>query len=92
MALGSLFQRRTWYVSPLILELKPLTISQLVTQLYDPANQRNPAKIDEVQSRLQHLQKSDHAWEIADFLLRERSPHHRFMGALTFTVKINVSG
>lgn len=69
-----------------------LIISQLVTQLYDPANQRNPAKIDEVQSRLQHLQKSQHAWEIADSLLRERSAHHRFMGALTFTVKINVSG
>ncbi|KAJ5665335.1 Armadillo-like helical [Penicillium maclennaniae] len=64
----------------------------LVTQLYDPANQRNPAKIDEVQSQLQHLQKSEHAWEIADSLLRERSAHHRFMGALTFTVKINVSG
>ncbi|KAJ5323818.1 Armadillo-like helical [Penicillium atrosanguineum] len=63
----------------------------LVTQLYDPANQRNPAKIDEVQSRLQHLQKSEYAWEIADSLLRERSAHHRFMGALTFTVKINVS-
>ncbi|KAJ5573886.1 uncharacterized protein N7459_008313 [Penicillium hispanicum] len=64
----------------------------LVTQLYDPANQRNPARINEIQTRLQLLQKSDHAWEIADSLLRERSAHHRFMGALTFTVKVNVSG
>ncbi|KAJ5758926.1 hypothetical protein N7520_006082 [Penicillium odoratum] len=64
----------------------------LVTQLYDPANQRNPARIDEIQNRLQHLQKGDHAWEIADSLLREPSAQHRFMGALTFTVKINVSG
>lgn len=70
----------------------PLTTFQLATQLYDPANQRNPTRIHDIQSRLQNLQKSDNAWAIADSLLRERSPHHRFMGALTFTVKINVSG
>ncbi|KAJ5708602.1 hypothetical protein N7488_008403 [Penicillium malachiteum] len=64
----------------------------LITQLYDPANQRNPTTINEIQTRLQQLQKGDHAWEIADSLLREQSAHHRFMGALTFTVKINVSG
>lgn len=67
-------------------------IVQLVTQLYDPANQRNPARINEIQLRLQQLQKGSYAWEIADFLLREHSAHHRFMGALTFTVKTNVSG
>ncbi|KAJ5784668.1 Armadillo-like helical [Penicillium pulvis] len=64
----------------------------LVTQLYDPANQRNPTRINEIQTRLQQLQKGEHAWEIADSLLHENSTHHRFMGALTFTVKINVSG
>ncbi|KAJ5099528.1 Armadillo-like helical [Penicillium argentinense] len=64
----------------------------LVTSLYDPANQRVPARINEIQKRLQQLQKGEDAWEIADSLLRERSAHHRFMGALTFTVKLNVSG
>ncbi|KAJ5266597.1 Armadillo-like helical [Penicillium angulare] len=67
-------------------------MSQLVTQLYDPANQRNPTTINEIQTRLQHLQKGENAWEIADSLLRQPSAHHRFMGALTFTVKVNVSG
>ncbi|CAL5871989.1 uncharacterized protein PFLUO_LOCUS6246 [Penicillium psychrofluorescens] len=64
----------------------------LVTELYDPANQRNPSKVNEIQARLQQLQKGEHGWMIADVLLREPSTHHRFIGALTFTVKINVSG
>lgn len=63
----------------------------LVTELYSPANQRNPARINDIQTRLQHLQRGDHAWQIADSLLRGPSAHHRFMGALTFTVKVNVS-
>ncbi|KAJ5319174.1 Armadillo-like helical [Penicillium brevicompactum] len=64
----------------------------LVTELYNPANQRDPARIHEIQARLQQLQKTDHAWAIADSLLHtEHSSQHRFMGALTFTVKINVS-
>lgn len=72
--------------------LKCSNCLQLVTQLYDPANQRSPARINEIQIRLQQLQKGNYAWEIADSLLREPSAHHRFMGALTFTVKTNVSG
>ncbi|KAJ5983521.1 hypothetical protein N7481_005620 [Penicillium waksmanii] len=63
----------------------------LVSQLYHPGNQRDPARINEIQARLQQLQKGENAWEIADSLLREPSAHHRFMGALTFTVKVNVS-
>ncbi|CAG8042975.1 unnamed protein product [Penicillium salamii] len=64
----------------------------LVTELYNPANQRDPARINEIQARLQQLQKTEHAWSIADSLLQnEHSSQHRFMGALTFTVKINVS-
>ncbi|KAJ5151481.1 uncharacterized protein N7482_010733 [Penicillium canariense] len=63
----------------------------LVAQLYAPANQRNPTRINDIQTRLQQLQRGDHAWQIADALLREPDAHHRFMGALTFTVKVNVS-
>ena len=63
-----------------------------MTQLYDTANQRNPTRINQIQNQLQDLQKGPHAWDIADSLLREHSAHHRFMGALTFTVKTNVSG
>lgn len=63
-----------------------------MTELYNPANQRDPAKIHEIQARLQQLQKTDYAWAIADSLLQTtHSSQHRFMGALTFTVKINVS-
>lgn len=69
-----------------------LTKNQLVTELYNPANQRDPARINEIQTRLQQLQKTENAWAIADSLLQnEHSAQHRFMGALTFTVKINVS-
>ncbi|KAJ5104854.1 hypothetical protein NUU61_002201 [Penicillium alfredii] len=64
----------------------------LVSELYLPTNQRNPTRINEIQARLQQLQKGDHAWAVADSLLqKDGSPHHRFIGALTFTVKINVS-
>lgn len=75
-----------------ISECLRLTKYQLVTDLYDPANQRDPARINEIQTRLQQLQKTDNAWAIADALLQHPdSVQHRFMGALTFTVKINVS-
>lgn len=63
----------------------------LVTELYSPANQRNPTRINDIHTRLQQLQRGEFAWQIADALLRGPSVHHRFMGALTFTVKVNVS-
>ncbi|KAI2788108.1 hypothetical protein POX_f08495 [Penicillium oxalicum] len=63
----------------------------LVTELYSPTNQRQPARINEIQARLQDLQRSEYAWQIADALLEGPTSHHRFMGALTFTVKVNVS-
>ncbi|KAJ5485678.1 hypothetical protein N7539_005666 [Penicillium diatomitis] len=63
----------------------------LVTELYSPANQRQPARINEIQARLQDLQRGEYAWQIADALLTGPTTHHRFMGALTFTVKVNVS-
>ncbi|KAF9894044.1 hypothetical protein FE257_009016 [Aspergillus nanangensis] len=61
----------------------------LVSQLYDPANTGNPAKIKAIQEHLQILQKSPHAWLIANDLLGDDSTGSRFFGALTFTVKIN---
>ncbi|KAL3431876.1 armadillo-type protein [Aspergillus tetrazonus] len=64
-------------------------VTQLVLELYDPANTGNPAKINEIQELLQNLQKGPHAWVIANCLLTEQSPDLRFFGALTFTVKIN---
>lgn len=73
-------------------KIQQLTKNQLVTELYNPANQRDPTRINEIQTRLQQLQKTENAWAIADSLLQsEHSAQHRFMGALTFTVKINVS-
>lgn len=66
-----------------------LTPSQLVSQLYDPANAGNPAKINLIQEHLQVLQKGPHAWIIANDLLSRDNTGLRFFGALTFTVKIN---
>lgn len=63
--------------------------SQLVSQLYDPANAGNPTKINFIQEHLQALQKGPHAWLIANDLLGSDNPGLRFFGALTFTVKIN---
>ncbi|KAF5855536.1 hypothetical protein ETB97_009009 [Aspergillus alliaceus] len=61
----------------------------LVSQLYDPANTGNPAKIKAIQEHLQILQKGPQAWLIANDLLSDESTDLRFFGALTFTVKIN---
>ncbi|KAF7591246.1 hypothetical protein BBP40_001807 [Aspergillus hancockii] len=61
----------------------------LVSQLYDPANTGNPAKIKAIQEHLQTLQKGPQAWLIANNLLSDESTDLRFFGALTFTVKIN---
>ncbi|PYI20743.1 importin 13 [Aspergillus violaceofuscus CBS 115571] len=61
----------------------------LVSQLYDPANTGNPAKIKAIQEHLQSLQKGPQAWLIANHLLAEDNTDLRFFGALTFTVKIN---
>ncbi|KAE8150709.1 putative importin 13 [Aspergillus avenaceus] len=60
-----------------------------VSQLYDPANTGNPAKIKAIQEHLQRLQKGPQAWLIANTLLGDESTDLRFFGALTFTVKIN---
>lgn len=60
-----------------------------MSQLYDPANTGNPAKIKAIQEHLQILQKGPQAWLIANDLLSDESTDLRFFGALTFTVKIN---
>ncbi|RAL02109.1 putative importin 13 [Aspergillus ibericus CBS 121593] len=61
----------------------------LVSQLYDPGNTGNPAKIKAIQEHLQSLQKCPQAWLIANHLLSDGNTDLRFFGALTFTVKIN---
>ena len=62
---------------------------QLVSQLYDPANTGNPAKIKVIQEQLQGFQKGPQAWLVANSLLNEDHTDLKFFGALTFTVKIN---
>ncbi|KKK17961.1 hypothetical protein P175DRAFT_0493630 [Aspergillus ochraceoroseus IBT 24754] len=62
---------------------------ELVSQLYDPTNTGNPAKIKAIQEHLQNLQKGPHAWLIANSLVTEENTDLKFFGALTFTVKIN---
>ncbi|KAJ9295525.1 hypothetical protein DTO271G3_5981 [Paecilomyces variotii] len=63
--------------------------NETVAQLYDPANARNPTKVKELQEHLQSLQRSPQGWIIADGLMGSSNPDARFMGALTFIVKIN---
>lgn len=60
-----------------------------MAQLYDPANARNPTKVKELQEHLQLLQRSPQGWIVADGLMGSSNPDARFMGALTFIVKIN---
>ncbi|PLB53688.1 hypothetical protein P170DRAFT_431515 [Aspergillus steynii IBT 23096] len=71
-------------VQPLLDEAKTL-----VSELYHPANTGDPAKIKAINEQLQALQKSPHAWLIANYLLGHQATDLRFFGALTFTVKIN---
>ncbi|KAI9929911.1 hypothetical protein MW887_011721 [Aspergillus wentii] len=71
------------------LELLVNEARTLVSQLYDPANAGNPAKIKLIQEHLQVLQKGPQAWLIANSLLGHENTDLRFFGALTFTVKIN---
>ena len=60
-------------------------IVTLIQNFYQAGNQA-PQWIDR---QLQHLQRSQHGWKMADRLLDHPDPAVKFYGAQTFTVKIN---
>lgn len=62
-------------------------VETLVLQLY--SKDTAPYLLVGIQSRIQELQKSDHGWELADALMGSAHSSVRFMGALTFSVRLN---
>lgn len=63
-------------------------MEQLIEELVDLASRPSPARIEEVQREIQRLQREPDGWQRGLALLKKDSPHFRFYGALTLTVKI----
>jgi hypothetical protein len=68
-----------------------LTIAyrQLVKRLYEPGSLKEVSRIDDEIKRLQHLPQG---WMLADYLLSSDNVNVRFVGALTFQIKLNAEG
>ncbi len=64
-------------------------MEKLIVQLYAPANQSSPERINEVQTQIQRLQREKSAWQLGLDLLHQDEATVRFYGALTLTIKIN---
>ena len=64
-------------------------MEHLIVQLYSPANQSSPDRINEVQTQIQRLQRERSAWQLGLELLHHGEATVRFYGALTLTIKIN---
>ncbi|OQV01902.1 hypothetical protein CLAIMM_07189 [Cladophialophora immunda] len=64
-------------------------MEQLIGELYQPANQSSPERINEIQKQIQRLQREKSAWQLALDLLHHGEATIRFYGALTLTIKIN---
>jgi hypothetical protein len=64
-------------------------MERLIGDLYDPANQSSPERINEIQAQIQRLQREKSAWQLGLDLLHHGEATVRFYGALTLTIKIN---
>jgi hypothetical protein len=64
-------------------------MERLIGDLYDPANQSSPERINEIQTQIQRLQREKSAWQLGLDLLHHGEATVRFYGALTLTIKIN---
>ncbi|KAK2761176.1 hypothetical protein FQN54_001697 [Arachnomyces sp. PD_36] len=65
------------------------SIAEAKSLVHELSNPVDVSKIQQVQARLQEVQKSSGGWIIADALLNSEDQHDRFFGALTFTIKIH---
>ncbi|APA08045.1 hypothetical protein sscle_03g028150 [Sclerotinia sclerotiorum 1980 UF-70] len=61
-------------------------VEALIHQLYKPGP---PERVLKVNETLQKLQRSPAGWDLADGLLGRSSENVKFIGALTFTIKLN---
>jgi len=61
----------------------------LIKRLYDPAHS---GEAEQIQSKLQEVQRSPAGWQLANELIRNNDQNVRFFAALTFTVKLNQDG
>ena len=64
-------------------------MEHLIGDFYNPANQSSPERINEIQRRIQLLQRDKSAWQLGLDLLNHGDATVRFYGALTLTIKIN---
>jgi hypothetical protein len=61
-------------------------VEALILQLY--SKDTPPDQLYNIQGRIQELQKSEYGWEMANALMGSGHPNVRFIGALTFSVKL----
>jgi hypothetical protein len=64
-------------------------MEQLIAELYHPANQSAPERVNKIQRQIQQLQREKSAWQLGLDLLGGNEPTLRFYGALTLLIKIN---
>ena len=64
-------------------------MENLIVELYSPGNQSSPDRVNEIQKRIQLLQREKTAWQLGLDLLHHGEATVRFYGALTLTIKIN---
>jgi hypothetical protein len=64
-------------------------MEQLIKRLHDTSHAPSPGDIQEIQGRIQNLQRESSGWSVGLDLLANEQPLIRFYGALTLTIKIN---
>ncbi|KEF61407.1 uncharacterized protein A1O9_02973 [Exophiala aquamarina CBS 119918] len=64
-------------------------MEQLIAELYHPANQASPERVNALQRQIQQIQRQKSAWQLGLDLLHNDEAVVRFYGALTLTIKIN---
>lgn len=55
-------------------------------------NPKDASKIQQFSQELQSIQLSQDGWAIADAMLSENDSNLKFIGALTFQIKLNKEG
>jgi hypothetical protein len=64
-------------------------MEQLIAELYHPANQASPERVNALQRQIQQIQRQKSAWQLGLDLLGNDEAVVRFYGALTLTIKVN---
>jgi hypothetical protein len=64
-------------------------MEQLIKRLHNTSDPPSPGEIQQIEGRIQNLQRESSGWSVGLDLLAHEQPIVRFYGALTLTVKIN---